>query len=162
MLMEKKLKRYFHGSIVMLTIFPMTFLIMPISNMLDGIPQRILFALVGSMFWLSFISGYVLLFLVKHKSKKVDGFGDKKELDQNKKWYRRFHLFTNVPTVAADTAFIAALIVLLILSHRGNTAGYVIYVDIFILVFSLNIHLLFGGNLYKSILQEKIKRETEE
>lgn len=153
--MEKRLERYFHCSIVMLTIFPMTFLIMPFSIMFDGVLQRILFGLVGSMFWISLISGYMFLFLVKRMGRKLDGYGDKKESYQNEKWFQRFHFFTNLPTAAADTAFIAALIVLLVLNRIGNTTGYVIYVDVFILIFSLNVHLLFGGNLYKSILQKK-------
>lgn len=157
--MEKRLKIYFICSAVMLTLFSVTFLLMPVSNMLEGVRQRIMLCVTGGLFWISFITGYTFLFLAKSVYKRLEREFAQNSAKQNEKWYEKLRFYSNVPTAVADTAFIAALIVMAILNCLGNGAGYAAYVDLFILILSLNVHLLSGGEIYKAVLGE-MKRKS--
>lgn len=159
----------------MLTMFSMTFLIMPFSNIPDGMGQRLILGITGTLFWVTFILGYLFLFLAKSMVRRINRNsgrrnGIRKEVliyNENNgssgiisiiksmalKGFRKLKFYANVPTAAADTGFIAALIVMVILNYTGNTAGYAAYVDISILVFSFNAHLLFSGDLHKFAMQ---------
>lgn len=151
----KRLRLYFRCAAVMLTVFSMTVLVMPLSNMLDGEKQRIMLLLVGGIFWFSFFTGYLFLFLAKGINRKWE-----KNMDNSgkKKKHIKMNLYSfDMPTAIADTCFLTGWIVLLLLKFTRQTTGYVVYIDLFIILMSFHVHLLFSGSLYKRVIDSSKK-----
>ncbi len=156
----KRLRWYFICSGVMLTVFSMTILIMPLSNMLDGRKQKIVLLAVGSLFWFSFFFGYLFLFLAKGMNRKLTK-SQKKDEKENRLKKVSFYSF-DMPTAIADTCFLTGWLVLFLLKLANQTTGYVIYIDLFIIVLSFHAHLLLSGSLYKKVIGDwKCEKEGE-
>ncbi len=137
---EHKEKRLYIVSIVLLMIFPCSFLLMPISNYVQIEYSRLVSILIGAVFWITGIGGYVALVIV-YSMKKTKG--------QRK---GQIFIFTNTITAIADVAFVLGLAVLAVLIMKKLTAFYVTYVDIFFIVAAWNMHWLFSRDFQKKIL----------
>lgn len=149
---EKRIKIFFWVSFTLLTIFSMTFLVMPFaSNQSEN--RRMMFVIVGMIFWVSFIGGIVSLAMVKH----INGKANKKENIQNTGIRNRLGLFRNMPETIANSLFIGGIVVMIVLIVTNRINEYVAYVDISILTFSFAMHFLFEDTLYKRMKHKKEK-----
>lgn len=169
--LNKRMKVYFYCAFIMLTVFSLTFLIMPFPNIMEGLVRRVMLGIIGSIFWFSGIIGYLFLFLAKSMERRLKKEAEKEigkktekegEQDIEKKWYEKFHIYENRPISIADTFFIAAAAVLFILHFSKSQALYIAYIALFVLIFSFNIHLLFGGNLYKAAFRKELGKLRDE
>lgn len=149
---KKRIKIFFWVSFTLLTIFSMTFLLMPFTqNQSEN--RRMMLVIVGMIFWVSFVGGIVSLAMVKHINGKVN----KEENIQNIGIRNRLGLFRNMPETIANSLFIGGLIIMIILIVTNRINEYVAYMDISILVFSFTMHFLFEDTLYKRIRNKKEK-----
>lgn len=137
----KKIRLYYMISLITLIVFPSTFLVMPLSNIISSNYTRGLLVIVGAIFWTSCITGYTLLFLAYRLDKKIS----------KKKKYKRKYLFANPITIIADICLIAGVILFAVLTLKNSLDTYAVYIDLFIIILAFNMHLLFGRNLNKRI-----------
>lgn len=137
---EKKERGLYIASILLLMLFPCTFLLMPIADMVPVQYARSVYALVGGMFWITCIGGYVSLGIVYAMEK------------QQKRQSRRTYLFSNSLTVTADIMFVLGCVGILLLSAYGLTSIYMMYVSIFLSILAWDMHWLFSRGYQKKIL----------
>ena len=143
------IKNYFWCIVLLLTIMSFTFLLMPIANyMQNGWKQRLVLVIVGILFWISFISGYTLLIITNKKFRKLFVQGNP---EVESKLPNCFEFFSNTYAAVADAILIAVIVVLIVITILGRMTGVFPYIVLAILVFSINIHCLFNGNIYKTI-----------
>ena len=62
-----------------------------------------------------------------------------------------FEFFSNTYAAVADAILIAVIVVLIVITILGRMTGVFPYIVLAILVFSINMHCLFNGNIYKTI-----------
>ena len=143
------IKKYFWGIVFLLTIMSFTFLLMPIANyMQNGWKQRLVLVIVGILFWISFISGYALLIITIKKFKKLF---NQESFEAESKLPKCFKFFSNTYAAIADAILIAVIVVLIVITILGRMTGVFPYIVLAISVFSINMHCLFNGNIYKTI-----------
>ena len=125
---------------ILLFLFPATFLAMPIPSLVLPQYMRLAQTIVGATFWVSGIGGYSLLIYFYH----IYSCARDKESEQDK---RKIYWYSNGLTSVADTCFIIG-IVLFVLFIIKRTTHYIVYVNIFVTVLSFNAHLLFSRKFY--------------
>ena len=103
---------------------------------------------VGILFWLSFIGGYTLLIITNKKFRKLFVQGNP---EVESKLPNCFEFFSNTYAAVADAILIAVIVVLIVITILGRMTGVFPYIVLAILVFSINMHCLFNGNIYKTI-----------
>lgn len=130
---EKKRKRYYLLSAVLLAVFSGTFLLMPLADKVSSEHARAVRVAVGLIFWISGISGYVLLFLAG----KTDCGSDRRK-DTGKKT----GFWPNRVTMAADIIFLMGVVALIALSRKKLTYGYGTYIILFVTVLAFHTRLL--------------------
>lgn len=126
----KKYKSMYIISAICLICFASTFLLMPISNYVSIEYSKISAMIIGIVFWLTGIIGYTLLIFLHKKNK-----GRKK---------RKLYVFANRITIIADIVFLLGIMCFALVLFLKLTSTYLGYVTIFILVLSLNVHLIFS------------------
>lgn len=143
---EFKLKVCFWLSFLMLSIFSLTFLIMPCTISIEKKIQNAILILISIVFWCCLIVGLVLLFFSYHLEKiiRMEESGDNPKR-------KKIPFFTNIPTAIADICFLTSIIVLFVIWNQNNINRYMTYVVISILFESLFVQLLFCGNTYRKI-----------
>lgn len=135
----KKYKCLYVISAICLVCFAITFLLMPISNYVPIEYSRISSMIIGTIFWLTGITGYsLLIFLYK-----------------NIKGKRKIYIFANRITIIADIAFLLGIICFILALSLKLTSTYLGYVAIFILVLSLNVHLIFSRNYLRKLERKR-------
>ncbi len=145
---SKKNRVLYVISIILLVLFATTFLIMPVSNYVTGIYEKVIPIIVGSVFWLSGIGGYAILIYLYSADRK-----------QNPKKKRmRFYFLSNVLSAVADICFIVGSILLIVFVCIDIPTLYAIYVDLFVIVLGFNAHWLFSRNLHSKILKKNKNR----
>ena len=115
--------------------------------------------LVSCTFWIPLLGGYALIFLANAK---------RKTLVRNRLYggapvrcrMGMFTFFSNTPAMIVDAALLAGAAALVILCCGGVTSHYVTYVFLTIVSFSLNMHGLFNGRIYRST-KYRYKRRDE-
>lgn len=142
------IKKYFWLAVLFITIMSLTFLIMPVANYIaSGWQQRFFLVFVGIVFWFSLIGGYTLLIIVKKKYKELIQKEISKQKINNKiPCFLRF--FSNKFAIIADIMLIVDVIAITILIICAITDGFLPYIALAILVFSINMHCLFNGNIF--------------
>lgn len=148
---SKRQRLYYLISVVMLTVFSGTFLLMPLSEKVSADRARPIMVLTGAVFWVSCLSGYGTLFMAYRNCRH-----------NNDGRQRKVYVFSNIPTKIADIIFLAGLILGLVIAIGGWIGDYIVYIDIFMIVLGINMHLLFSRALYARVLVIKIKRNHEE
>lgn len=127
-----KEKRLHIMSAVCLLIFSGTFLAMPISNYVSVGYSRRISVIIGIMFWLTGIAGYSLLIYLYKKARNKDN--------------RKIHIFENKYAAIADVLFFIGVIGLVLIIILNLQASYLAYLVMFIIVLSINGHLIFSIN----------------
>ncbi len=129
---RNKMNVHFIISAVSLTVFPISFLFMPIANSDSFSYARYATVSTGIVFWMSGLLGYgilIYLYLTKKKTKKTQ---------------RKFYIFSNSIVSVADIVFVLGILGMITLCLIGMSSTYMGYLCLFIIVFSLNTHLLYS------------------
>lgn len=126
------------------TLMALTFLFMPYAADIDNSNRETMLLITGVVFWGSLLIGYGSWIRAAMLSKKTA---------KNKSKFK-IRIFDSVPRVVADTIFCLSLIwfIWLIAMDKND---YSVYVCISILIVSLNMHGLLGGNLFHTYINKK-------
>lgn len=127
-----KEKRLHIMSAVCLLIFSGTFLAMPISNYVSVGYSRRISVIIGIVFWLTGIAGYSLLIYLYKKARNKDN--------------RKIHILENKYAAIADVLFFTGVIGFALIIILNLLTSYLAYFAIFIIVLSINGHLIFSIN----------------
>lgn len=153
----RRIKQLFWSAILFLSIMSATILFMPMI-VKAGEQNRMVVVLLGMIFWISSITGYLMVAVADHERKwfinhRVDG---------NLKMNCRSGIstfFANIPATIFDVMMIASFLLFIIISFTEQKNEYISYVLLFFLVLSLNMHCLFNGRIYKLINLTLVRRE---
>lgn len=106
---------------------------------------------IGLVFWISASAGYILLFLVNvkrinmmQKSENTVPKGDKPGV---------LVFFSNTPALTADIMLFSSFLIFIILRFTELKNMYISYIFLFLLIFSLNMHCVFNGRIYKFVIK---------
>lgn len=106
---------------------------------------------IGLAFWFFAISGYILLIVANVEFKRISG-----NLRKNKRSLPGIiSFFSNKIAMIADVAVIISIVAFVIICITELRFKYIAFVTLFLLIFSLHMHCLFNGRIYKLI---KMKR----
>lgn len=152
-----RIKLLFRFAVVFLFLMSGSVLIMPMATKIAE-EERSVLILTGLIFWISLIAGYSLLF-VANKERK---YFIRRKLDGDVSMGCRpgiITFFDNIPATIADVAMIASFVLFVGVNFTELKYGYISYVLLFILGFSLNMHCLFNGRIYKATKFKRTRRD---
>lgn len=110
--------------------------------------------LICSMgFWMFLIIGYVLIFIMKRKSKKSGFEADKKKIVL-------FTFFRNSVAKVIDIILITMLILFIVSMLLKHLEGFIQYIILFAVLFLIHMHSLFNSDVYQYI-QLEVRRDKE-
>lgn len=115
-----------------LIIFSSTFLFMPITNSDTFSYARYVTVAIGIVFWMSGFLGYgilIYLYLTQKKTRKTQ---------------RKCYIFSNSIVSVVDIVFVLGILGMITLCLLGMSSTYMGYLCLFIIVFSMNTHLLYS------------------
>lgn len=142
----KTLEKLYWSSVGCFFFMSAMILIMPVieSNEKAIIP-------IGLAFWFFAISGYILLIVANVEFKRISG-----NLRKNKRSLPGIiSFFSNKIAMIADIAVIISIVAFVIICITELRFKYIAFVTLFLLIFSLHMHCLFNGRIYKLIKNEK-------
>ena len=148
---EGKYKKAWVYSLIALCLMPATFLLMPIAAKMSSSSKKWPLIVVGMVFWVSLISGIVTFVIAAIKRKK--------EYPIKGESVGFLGFFGNVKLSYIDTVFIMSVIWLVVNIVSKNTSNYAIYINIFLLIVSFDLHCLFSSNLYRYIINGEKESE---
>ena len=154
----QKIEQLFWFAIVFQFLMSLSFLFMPMAVQM-GQQNRKMTVLIGLVFWLSAIVGYVMVAMANSERK----WFIKRKVDGNVKMNCRSGItefFTNVPATVADVAMIMSFLMFVIIGFTKWRYEYISYVLLFLLVFSLHMHCMFNGRIYKATKYKRTRRES--
>ena len=149
----KDMKAMFIVACVFQTIMSGTILLMPLASS-EYSNSRDILVIVGGIFWISFIAGYVSLYRCislykKSRYKKTSGpIG-------------MFRFFTGIPAITSDIILILSTVLFFIISFTSMRDKYVAYILLFLVIWSVNMHCMLNGKIYK-VIKEKTRRKSDE
>lgn len=152
------IKILFWAAVALFFMNALSFLFMPIALIASNESDRQLLILVGAFFWLSLILGYTLVFIANLERKSFI----RNRLDGNLSMDCRMGIitfFANIPAIVADAAMVAAIAAFVIICFMDASNNYIAYVMLAIISFSLNMHCLFNGRIYKTTKFKRTRRE---
>lgn len=130
-------------SLVLLTVMSGTFLVMPFTADRATMEYKTPLVIVGAVFWFSLLGGYLTFLITSIIRKK------KKPLSDERIGFIK--LYSSPVLAYIDTTFLMAIIWGIVNVISDNTDNYVMYINIFILILSFNLHCLCSSNLYRYI-----------
>ena len=143
---DKILTILFWLSVVLLTIMSLTFMFMPMAVRMvvtTMMPIKVL----GLTFWISAILGYLcVLFAVLRRRKLLHEY--KVECQKRP---GILTVFSNPIAKVMDVLLLISLVAYIIINFTSYNATDFAFVILSILVFSLNMHCLFNGRIYKNL-----------
>lgn len=159
MIYINQIKRRYWVSVFSLFCHSATFLLMPFATN-NAESNKLLLLIIGLLFWISLIVGYFSLFVANKKRKYFINrkLGGNTSMDCN---IGLITFFSSVPATVFDSMMFASIIALIIIYFTGAINHYRTYVMISILVFSLNMHCLFNGRIYKITKYRRVRREND-
>lgn len=146
----KKLKICFFVSIIFLTIGAASFLFMPIARDSSSATYKIPLLINGLVFWISFIIGYFFVFLSNAMRKKIIKIKGKPGIAG---------FCSNIYATIFDFLLIISFISLVVLLVIHQAELYITFVVLFLLVLSINMHAMFNGKIFKTILNKNEERK---
>lgn len=141
----KKINQLFWISVLALFLMSICILLMPLPNRI-GEENRIMTVLLGGLFWGTAITGYLSIFLAERERKRLL---KKKMMITEKSLPGIRNFFSNSVAKVADVTMIISIMVFVIISFTNLIYEYVSYIILFLVIFSLNMHCLFNGRIYK-------------
>lgn len=146
----RKLKICFFVSVIFLTIGAASILFMPIARDSSSATYKIPLLINGLVFWISFIIGYLLVFLSSAMRNKIIRIKGKPGIA---------FFCSNIYATIFDFLLIISFISLVILLIFHQTESYITFVVLFLLVLSINMHAMFNGKTFKTILNKNEERK---
>lgn len=153
-----RIKQLVWVSIICLFLMSASILFMPLATNYASQTSNISFMIVGGVFWVSLIVGYSLLI----RANVLRRWFIRNRTNAETRMSCRMGIisfFSNVPATIADTVMITSFIVISVISFTALKDKYIIYVLLFLLTFSLNMHGVLNGRIYKSTKFKRIRRE---
>jgi len=154
-----KIKKLFWCASAFLFLMSFTILFMPMAVKL-GEQNRNVVVVTGLVFWCSAIIGYILIVMSNHERK----WFIKNKTTNNIKMNCRpgmVTFFANVPAKMSDVMMIVSFLLLIFSNFVDVNNTYIIYVLLFLFVFSLHMHCLFNGRIYKTTKFKRTRRENK-
>lgn len=154
----QKIKQLFWFAVMFQFLMSLSVLLMPMAVQM-GQQDRKMTVLIGLVFWISAIAGYVMIAMANSERKwfinrKVDG-----NVNMNcRPGIAEF--FTNVPATVADVTMILSFLMFVIIGFTEWKYEYISYILLFLLVFSLHMHCMFNGRIYKATKYKRTRRES--
>ena len=145
----RKIKLFFWFAVLFQLLMSVSILLMPIAVQM-GQQYRKMTILIGLVFWISAIAGYVMTVIANLERK----WYIKQKVDGNVKMNCRAgitHFFENVPATIADVIMFMSLLLFVFLRFTEWKYEYISYILLFMLIFSLHMHCMFNGRIYKVI-----------
>ncbi len=152
-----RIKQLFWFATIFLLLMAGSILIMPMATKV-GEEDRTVLLLSGLVFWISCIAGYTLLFMANKERK----YFIRRKLNGDPSMDCKpgiITFFDNVPATIADVAMIASFLLFVGMYFTELKYEYISYVLLFIFVFSLNMHCLFNGRIYKITKYKRTRRD---
>ena len=153
----RRIKRLFWIAVVFLSLMAGSILLMPLATKIGEENRSILLG-VGLAFWLSMIAGYFFVYVANRERK----WFIRKKLDGDVGMGCRpgvITFFDNVLATVADVVMIASFLLLIGVSFTELKYEYISYVLLSLLIFSLNMHCLLNGRIYKVTKFKRTRRE---
>lgn len=156
----RRIKVGFWTATVFFLLNALTILIMPAAvGISQNTDSQVVLILLGSVFWSSLVAAYIIVYLANNNRK----YFIVQRLDRDISMGCHMGLITffdNTPAAIVDTTMFASIIALIILFFSGAINDYITYVVIAILVFTLNMHSMFNGRIYKTTKYRRVRREN--
>lgn len=157
MIIVSRIKKMFWIAVAFFLLMSASILIMPMASEM-GARERYMLILSGCEFWVSFVIGYILIFMANKERK----YFIRRKLKGDVSMGCRAGIITffdNVPATIADIAMISSFLLFFGINFTELRYKYISYVLLFILVFSLNMHCLFNGRIYKITKYKPTRRD---
>ncbi len=154
---RQRIKQLFWMAVTFIFFMSASILLMP-GAVHKEVQNRLPVFLTGLVFWISALSGYVFLALANKERKRL-----RKHDDRNKTKMKELPgiltFCTNIPAVISDMIMALSLCVFVISRFTSFRYEYITYIWLFLLIFSLHMHCLFNGKIYKFIYPNHIRSE---
>lgn len=141
----KKINQLFGISVLALFLMSACILLMPLPNRI-GEENRIMIILLGGVFWVTAIIGYVSIFLA---GRECECLIKKEMITEEKSLPGIGKFFSNPLAKVADVTMIISIMLFVIINFTDLIYEYISYIILFFVIFSLNMHCLFNGRIYK-------------
>lgn len=154
----RKIKHLFWFSAFFQFLMSVSILFMPAAVQI-GQQDRKMTVLIGLVFWISTITAYVLLGIANSERKWF--LNRKVGIDVKMNCRPGIaEFFTNVPATVADVAMILSFLLFVIVGFTNWKYEYISYILLFLFVFSLQMHCMFNGRIYKVTKFKRARRES--
>lgn len=153
-----RIKRLLWAAGICLLLHAACYPVMPVSAAMAEQTNRISLIAVGGVYWASALAGYALLFAANIVRRTFV----REKMRGNYRMGCRIGLFTffaNGFAIAADVALFVSAAGLLVLLLLGQIDRYLSYILLFFLSFSLHMHGVLNGRLYKITKYKPIRRK---
>lgn len=144
---------YFWLSAAFMLLMSTTFLIMPVA--VDKAEQnRAIVVVVGLLFWLSALAGYGFVIAANYMRKKImNMMSNSSSLHTGRMGLLSF--FSNIYASVADTAMILSFVLFVAINFTEYKTSFLAYILLFLLIFSLHMHSMLNGKIFKLIQASK-------
>lgn len=139
----KKIKKLIYISLVFICIYSATILFMPLASDMSNKTNKMSVIILGMIFWLSFIIAYISLFLANRVRKSIT------IRKQDKSRIGLFSFFSNRSGIVADVLLLLSVVIFIISLFSPMANHWIIYIFLFFIVLSLNLHCIFNGKIYE-------------
>ncbi|MEE1057349.1 MAG: hypothetical protein UH239_08900 [Acutalibacteraceae bacterium] len=151
----KKVEKTFWFSIISFSVMSLCILFMPMASNLSELTNKRSLVIVGSVFWLSGITGVVFMLFVRKERKNY--FRKMNKENQNNDKSTKNAIASCLQAKVAGCVAILSFLIFIISLFTNLKYGYISFVVLFILVFSLCMYFIFNGKNYRFI--KRIKGE---
>lgn len=144
-----KLITYYCLSASAMFIMAATVLFMPYA-VENGEQNRLVVVAVGLIFWASAIAGYGFIIAANIVRKKIMSLmsGSYSSLSGRP---GIITFFSNVYATVADTTMILSFVIFIMINLTELKTTFFAYIFLFLLIFSIHMHCLFNGKIFKVI-----------
>lgn len=138
----KRIKQLLYISIICVFIYSGTIPLMPLASDMSNKTNKMSVIILGMIFWLSFINAYISLFLANRVRKSITTG------KQVKGRIGLFRFFSNRLGIVADILLLLSVVIFIISLFTPMANHWIIYIFLFFIVLSLNLHCIFNGKIY--------------
>lgn len=157
----KQTEKLFLCSAASFSLMSLSILFMPLASELSEITNRISILVVGCVFWIGIVLGFVLLLMVNKERKECFVKSNKQNMQHNR-GIRKSFLCPNFPATIFGFVMMMSLLGFIILLFTNLKYGYVPFILLFLIVFSLCMYCLFNGKNYRYIKEIREEKQNHE
>lgn len=136
----KRIKNLLHTAMIFISVYSVSILFMPLASDLSSKTHRISTIILGLIFWVSVGIAYSSMFMANKKRKEL---GYEKH---SKSRLGIFSFFSNVLATVVDFLLFVSVVLFVVLLFVPNNR--LMYVALFMLVWSINFHCILNGKTY--------------